>query len=222
MTPDDLLTYDGTTQPVSEWALDYGIPADLIIERLKQGQSIEAAITTMMPFTASKQASRARTYAHDGLTLTIAEWSERSGVPKATLTQRLARGMPIGEAINPDLNRKNATHTHNGETRTIREWADQTGIKYETLHYRLSRLGMVIGEAIAMQKHAKPSSPSRKQKAPATNGELAPVVISLAGYRIEITAKGRGVVVNFEPSEGTGGGSTASECAEIDFLKEAR
>ena len=27
MTRNDLLTFDGVTQPISEWALDYGIPA---------------------------------------------------------------------------------------------------------------------------------------------------------------------------------------------------
>ncbi len=219
MTVADLLTFDGITQPVSEWALDYGIPAELIIERLQQGQSVEAAITTMMPFATPQRDGRAHSYTHDGVALTIREWAARSGVPRATLTQRLRRGMSIGEAINPDLNRKNVTHTHNGETRTVREWADHTGINYETLHYRLRKLGMSIGDAIAMQKHAKPSS--CKHRLSTLKGELAPVVITLAGYRIEIATNGRGVVVNFEPSIGTGGGSTAQESAQIDFPQDA-
>lgn len=220
MTPADLLTYDGVTQPVSEWALDYGIPAELIIERMQQGLSAEAAITTMMPFE-PKPAGRAHTYTHDGQTLTIAEWSDRCGIPRSTLTQRLSRGVPIGEAINPDLNRKNVAHTHDGETRTVREWADHTGINYETLHYRLGKLGMSIGDAIAMQKHAKPSSASRKHKSAVGNPDLASVAITVAGVRIEIESTGRGVVVNFGPSIGTGGGSTAREIAEISFQSEA-
>ena len=41
-----------------------------------------------------------RTYTHDGRTLTVAEWSEASGIPRYTLYQRLGDGMTIGEALN--------------------------------------------------------------------------------------------------------------------------
>jgi hypothetical protein len=46
MTRNDLLTLDGITQPITEWALDYGIPAAKIMARLKQGMTIEKAVTT--------------------------------------------------------------------------------------------------------------------------------------------------------------------------------
>lgn len=42
------LTFDGTTQPISEWALDYGITPAVIIARLERGLSIEEAITKPM------------------------------------------------------------------------------------------------------------------------------------------------------------------------------
>lgn len=45
MTRNDPLTFDGITQPICEWALDYGIPAATIMARLHQGMSVEKAIT---------------------------------------------------------------------------------------------------------------------------------------------------------------------------------
>ena len=48
MTRYDCLTYQGITQPVVEWALDYGIPSALILTRLKSGASVERAITKPM------------------------------------------------------------------------------------------------------------------------------------------------------------------------------
>lgn len=235
MTPADLLTYDGTTQPIAEWALDYGIPADLIIERLKQGQSIEAAITTMMPFAPEKPRhdGRAHVYTHDGETLTIREWAERTGIARATLTQRLARGMPIAEAIDKDFNmQRERPYSHNGETKTLAEWARHAGIGYDTLLYRVSKLGMTIGDAIAMRKHSRPHGQKPKLKPSATRikptrtpsvspGKPENIVITVGGLRIEISTIGRGLGLNFLPSKGTGGGSTARECAQIDFSSEA-
>ncbi|TJV71051.1 MAG: hypothetical protein E5X76_17850 [Mesorhizobium sp.] len=45
MTRNDLLTLDGVTQPIIEWALDYGIPAKRIMDRLQKGMTVEKAIT---------------------------------------------------------------------------------------------------------------------------------------------------------------------------------
>jgi len=44
-----IVSFDGITQSISEWALDYGIPATLIVERLHRGWSIPRAITEPMP-----------------------------------------------------------------------------------------------------------------------------------------------------------------------------
>jgi hypothetical protein len=45
MNRDELLTFDGITQSINEWALDYGIPAKTIMSRLQQGMPVERAIT---------------------------------------------------------------------------------------------------------------------------------------------------------------------------------
>ncbi|GJE00903.1 hypothetical protein [Methylobacterium isbiliense] len=43
-----MITLDGISQPISEWALDYGIPTKLIRSRLKRGWSEERAVTEPM------------------------------------------------------------------------------------------------------------------------------------------------------------------------------
>ncbi|ESX86945.1 hypothetical protein [Mesorhizobium sp. LSHC412B00] len=45
MTRDYTLTFEGISQPIWEWALDYGIPVRTIMTRLHQGMSVERAIT---------------------------------------------------------------------------------------------------------------------------------------------------------------------------------
>lgn len=49
MTRNDLLTLDGVTQSINEWALDYGIPVRTIMTRLHQDMPIERAITKPIP-----------------------------------------------------------------------------------------------------------------------------------------------------------------------------
>lgn len=48
MTPATILEYDGISQPITEWALDYGITPAIIIGRLERGEAIANAITTPM------------------------------------------------------------------------------------------------------------------------------------------------------------------------------
>lgn len=216
MTPDDLLSYDGVDQSISEWALDYGIPAELIIDRLNAGRSVEDAITAPMEVAPGQRLPdpRAKLYTHNGETLTLKDWSRRTGIPKATLADRVGRGMPIGDAIDPDHHpKKNVTYTHDGQTLTLGEWARRTGIKYSTLRHRVNSAGMSIGDAINMAMHAKPSSASRAGPTPLPIG----FVITIGTVRIEITDLGREVVSNLKASEGTGVGSAAQETPNLEI-----
>ena len=229
MTENDPLTFDGITQPISEWALDYGIPASLIIDRLAEGQSAETAITTMMPFEPEKPTRkrdpRSHVYEHDGKLMTIREWAEYVGIPRSTLSMHLRSGMPIADAINKALHVvKNPTYEYAGESKTLADWARSTGIKYPTLRQRIVAQGKTIGEAIEARKFAKPNKAKtpNQAKTPSTRGLKAGSVVVLVGsLRIEISGIGPGVGLNFGASKGTGAGSTAREIPEIGFPKEA-
>lgn len=142
---------------------------------------------------------------HDGVSLTLRGWAERTGTPYRLIVDRMRRGYPIGIAIGNSFGRKgynppdyqpsrpskiatrqpNARlHTFNGMTMTVAEWAVHLGISHAALRVRITRRGS-LAEALCMPKGTYP-------------GE---------GF-------------DFGPLEGTGGGSTAQESAQIDFSGE--
>ncbi len=112
---DTMLTYDGITQPINDWALDYGIYPNVITDRLASGWTTERAITTPMivapdqklnpehmpslPKPARKAPRQLLRYEFDGETLTLSEWSDRMGINRDVLRQRLRLGMEIGDAL---------------------------------------------------------------------------------------------------------------------------
>jgi hypothetical protein len=105
-----MLTHDGVTQSVNEWALDYGIPAELIRTRLRRGWPVDRAITETMPFVpgaklADDCPAKGRAFGankvleHGGLALTLEQWAERQGMTYAALAFRLRNGWPIHQAL---------------------------------------------------------------------------------------------------------------------------
>lgn len=129
MTPATMLEHDGVKQSIAEWALDYGITPAIIIGRLERGEAIANAITAPMkvghrrqrlPIYSRKQmASPQRhgqnsnserrsigtTYRHDGRWLTIAEWSDVTGLKIVTIRARLYAGWDIGRALSAPTDR---------------------------------------------------------------------------------------------------------------------
>ena len=103
MTRDDLLTMDGVTQPIAEWALDYGIPASLIMDRLRYGMSTERAITKPMRAKPGDQLpeppSTPETYEFDGQAHTIAEWAQITGISQGALRDRIRAGWLIKRVL---------------------------------------------------------------------------------------------------------------------------
>jgi hypothetical protein len=160
-SPATLLTHEGVEQPIREHALDYGIPSSRIIMRLVAGWSVDNAISrpvlidapiAIAPRQPSRKRGRpARTYTHEGLTLTIREWAEHTGITKDRIHIRMSEGMTIAEAIAKSREAMAKaiaprTVTFNGETLTIAQWAKRTGVPVHTLHYRFAN--MTIEEAV--------------------------------------------------------------------------
>ena len=52
---DTMITFDGLSQPLNDWALDYGIYPDVITDRLARGWSVERTITTPMAVAPSQR-----------------------------------------------------------------------------------------------------------------------------------------------------------------------
>ena len=158
----DMITMDGITQPIVEWALDYGIYPAVITDRLAHGWAVERAITTPM----------------------IVAQGQRLSL---THLPNLAK-----YGCTPDRPRIRRSHTKQGKRLTfdgrcltVREWSAVVGVSSHTIHHRI-RAGLPIDQVLG----------------PALPGGRKP-----------------GVVKNFDALKGTGGGSTAQDISEIEFLQ---
>lgn len=165
MKKTDLLTYDGQTQTLEDWALDYGIPHRLINARLYAGCSIETAITKPMLVRqgqrkAIPRVSRqptctrpAKSIEFNGECLTVQQWADHLGITKAALHMRIRLGWPLeralttGDRTGTGKQITAALVEHNGQHRTLQQWAKLYDIQYLTLWSRL-RKGMPIGDAL--------------------------------------------------------------------------
>jgi predicted DNA-binding transcriptional regulator AlpA len=157
MTPETIIALDGVEQPISEHALDWGIPASLIIARLHDGWDKREAIETPMPVRKGQRLRTRRTTDRKGVgkphgktltfngeTLTVKQWSERTGINRHTINYRLRQGWSIEAVLTTAIS---GTITHDGKTMAISEWSRLTGIKEHTIYHRLKR-GWSIERAV--------------------------------------------------------------------------
>lgn len=88
-----------------------------------------------------------------GVTRTLAEWADLSGIGFTTLRQRLDSGWApervVGEAV-----RTGRVITLHGETLTLREWADRLGIRKGLIQQRLQR-GWTAERALSPARGAR-------------------------------------------------------------------
>lgn len=153
------ITLNGTTQPITKWALDYGIPVKLIVARIESGWSEERAITEPMrvtagstlPFDAMVRPKRCvsgpapQLVEFNGEALTIKQWAARLGLYEVTLRARLLnRNWTLERALTTGNIRAQCERTpklieFNGEALTKRAWAERLGITHGALAMRLRR-----------------------------------------------------------------------------------
>ena len=88
-----MLTYDGQTMCISEWARKTGIAQNVITRRIDRGWSVERSLTV------SPQRERYLTY--NGETMCIAAWARRLGIAYQTLLYRIKQGWPEDHIFAP-------------------------------------------------------------------------------------------------------------------------
>jgi hypothetical protein len=84
---------------------------------------------------------------YNDLTLSLSEWSRRTGFSPQIIKYRLSIGLSIADALTRPLDRNQGGHhkrliTHNGITQTLKQWAESAGLKRATLAYRLTKMSM--------------------------------------------------------------------------------
>jgi hypothetical protein len=150
-----LYEIDGEQKTLTEWAAVAGVTVATLMKRMYRKPLAEAVAMSNQAdplepqgdigYTKLKNGGPiAKTLTHAGETLTVKQWSERTGIGIATIGYRLRKGWTVEQALTGAPAR---TLTHAGKTLTVTEWAEATGIKDKTIYDRLSR-GLSIEEAL--------------------------------------------------------------------------
>lgn len=101
-----MLTAHGETHSITEWARLKGLTKTILTMRLDHGWSPERAIDT--PLRWKTRSSRRIKVGGDALTVT--EWAERNGIPRRTITNRLAAGWDPARAVTEPASRRKPRH----------------------------------------------------------------------------------------------------------------
>lgn len=84
-------------------------------------------------------------FTHRGETLTVIEWSRKTGIPKRTINARHAAGKSVVEILDPDKLIKSGPHTQreklelSGATASYTVWAKRVGIPVGALRNLVGR-----------------------------------------------------------------------------------
>jgi hypothetical protein len=92
------LTHQDERLSVQQWSIRSGVPRSTLERRLKLGWSISAALTTPVDRTAGRLKTRS-SVTYNGVTKSISEWSNDTGIPKDTLSWRLRNGWDVAKAL---------------------------------------------------------------------------------------------------------------------------
>jgi len=93
---------------------------------------------------------RTHLIAYSGLRLSIAEWSERTGMPAGTILKRAQSGWPAAKIFETPVGYREIQVDFKGEKKSLRAWARHFGLRYGTVWARF-RKGWAIEEVLEGQ-----------------------------------------------------------------------
>ena len=135
----NIITYNGETHCIAEWAEILGIDKGLIIDRLDYGWSVEKTFKTPINNHLLK-------YTFKNKTQLLSEWAKELNIPLATLRIRLQDlKWTIEKAFTTPLLKQKMTYK--GQTKTKKEWAKIYNMPVGTLKGRLN-MGWSIKKAL--------------------------------------------------------------------------
>ena len=88
-----LITYQGVTQTIPEWARELGMETNTLKRRILRGMTPEVA------FTQEVRPIKYKSLTYDGETMTVSQWAKRIGVSGQVITHRLYQGWSVEEAL---------------------------------------------------------------------------------------------------------------------------
>lgn len=142
MNPTQVITYDGFTGTVKEWAERLKLLPHTLECRLKRGMPLDKALT--MPTKRLWQPPPGRMLCYQGEWATIAQWAERVGLSEAGLRYRLYRGRTIEEALTEPPHKMPARLYQRVEINTVRCFF----CKRVTMNWKFLKTGVFKGAPI--------------------------------------------------------------------------
>jgi hypothetical protein len=114
-----------------------------------------------------KDGKGVHTQTFNGLTLTLRDWAEHSGIPLTCLRKRLHKGWTFKDAVTTPVKRSykgkrvrkiKGRIQHNGRSGTIVQWARRLNMAPNTLRWRLYR-GWSVKDALEVPIQGVTRSP---------------------------------------------------------------
>ena len=133
--------YLGNSVTLDELAEMSGLQRNTIWARIKNGMTVEEAITLPLG------EKRAKKYEYCGQEFTLQELSELSGVSEATITERFKRGWTVEQAVETSTRKEKQVLNYRGETLTLQQLSELSGLPVSTIHSRLER-GWTVEDAV--------------------------------------------------------------------------
>lgn len=140
------ITIEGETKSLNEWAKISNVKPDTIRRRLKIGISGRDLLLPAWCLPRPKRQPETKKEPSymlitiDGVSKTVSEWAEISGIKPNTIRQRYNDGISERFLLSPPRSFSPQTARKveiNGETKTISEWCKENNIKQSTFIKRL-------------------------------------------------------------------------------------
>lgn len=136
-----LITHNGETLTLIEWAEKTHIGVTTLWSRMRRGWTEKRALTTKP--TATKCYLKFR-----GRTQSMKAWSAETGIPLSIISNRVARGWSTKRVLTTEPTLTKRTLTVNGRTQSMKAWAEESGLPLKIISTRINRDGWSAERAL--------------------------------------------------------------------------
>lgn len=123
-----------------QWALSNGYKKELTIDRIDSNGNYEPSNCRWVSQKVQQNnRTNNRLINLNGKEYTLSELSEKTGINRATISQRLDKGMSIEETLETKINYDSYSIEIDGVVNNLKSWCSIKNISYKSVHARIIR-----------------------------------------------------------------------------------